>query len=65
VVGVAFNPAMEGASVFNDADALLDQLAELDMFAQIVPDAGERRRVLWDTPRRLFGLGEWKTGLAS
>ncbi|SAL09469.1 amidohydrolase 2 [Caballeronia telluris] len=35
VVGVAFNPAMEGASVFNDAGALLDMLADFDMFAQI------------------------------
>jgi predicted TIM-barrel fold metal-dependent hydrolase len=35
VVGVAFNPAMEGSAVFNDAQALLDMLAELDLFAQV------------------------------
>jgi predicted TIM-barrel fold metal-dependent hydrolase len=35
VVGVAFNPAMEGVDVMRDADALFDTLADLDMFAQI------------------------------
>jgi predicted TIM-barrel fold metal-dependent hydrolase len=27
------------------------------LFAQLVPDAGTRRKILWDTPRRLFGFG--------
>lgn len=35
VVGVAFNPAMEGVDVMRDADALFNTLADLDMFAQI------------------------------
>jgi predicted TIM-barrel fold metal-dependent hydrolase len=35
VVGVAFNPAMEGVDVMNGADALFNLLADLDMFAQI------------------------------
>ena len=35
VVGVAFNPAMEGVEVMSDADALFGTLAGLDMFAQI------------------------------
>jgi predicted TIM-barrel fold metal-dependent hydrolase len=35
VVGVAFNPAMEGVDVLNDADSLFNILADLDMFAQI------------------------------
>jgi len=35
VVGVAFNPAMEGVEAMNDAAPLFDTLADLDMFAQI------------------------------
>jgi predicted TIM-barrel fold metal-dependent hydrolase len=35
VVGVAFNPAMEGVERMSDADALFNTLADLDMFAQI------------------------------
>lgn len=35
VVGVAFNPAMEGVEVMGDADPLFNTLADLDMFAQI------------------------------
>lgn len=35
VVGVAFNPAMEGSAVMRDADALFGKLSELDLFAQI------------------------------
>jgi predicted TIM-barrel fold metal-dependent hydrolase len=35
VVGIAFNPAMEGVDAMDSADALFDTLAELDMFAQI------------------------------
>lgn len=35
VVGVAFNPAMEGVASLDDADALFGMLAELEMFAQI------------------------------
>jgi predicted TIM-barrel fold metal-dependent hydrolase len=35
VVGVAFNPAMEGVDALSDADALFGTLADLDMFAQI------------------------------
>jgi predicted TIM-barrel fold metal-dependent hydrolase len=35
VVGLAFNPAMEGVAAMADADALFDMLADLDLFAQI------------------------------
>lgn len=35
VVGVAFNPAMEGVASLDDADALFGRLADLDLFAQI------------------------------
>jgi predicted TIM-barrel fold metal-dependent hydrolase len=35
VVGLAFNPAMNGVDAMADADALFDTLSELDMFAQI------------------------------
>jgi predicted TIM-barrel fold metal-dependent hydrolase len=35
VVGVAFNPAMEGVEVMSDAEALFEMLADLDLFAQI------------------------------
>jgi predicted TIM-barrel fold metal-dependent hydrolase len=35
VVGVAFNPAMEGVNVMSDAGALFDLLTEFEMFAQI------------------------------
>jgi predicted TIM-barrel fold metal-dependent hydrolase len=35
VVGVAFNPAMEGVDSMDSADALFNTLADLDMFAQI------------------------------
>ena len=35
VVGVAFNPAMEGVDSMNSAGALFNTLADLDMFAQI------------------------------
>ncbi|MEE3634392.1 amidohydrolase family protein [Pseudomonas sp. AL 58] len=35
VVGIAFNPALEGVAVMNGAAALFERLAELDLFAQI------------------------------
>jgi predicted TIM-barrel fold metal-dependent hydrolase len=35
VVGIAFNPAMDGVDSMSNADALFDMLSELDMFAQI------------------------------
>jgi len=35
VVGVAFNPAMEGVETLREAQPLFDLLADLDMFAQI------------------------------
>lgn len=30
----------------------------LKLAEQLMPDAGVRRKVMWDTPRRLFGFGE-------
>jgi predicted TIM-barrel fold metal-dependent hydrolase len=41
VVGVAFNPALEGVGVMNDAGPLFDLLAELDLFAQIQVSGNE------------------------
>ncbi|WP_458371206.1 amidohydrolase family protein [Pseudomonas fluorescens] len=35
VVGIAFNPALEGVEVMSDAAGLFGRLAELDLFAQI------------------------------
>lgn len=35
VVGIAFNPALEGLAVMKDAAGLFGRLAELDLFAQI------------------------------
>ncbi|WP_429499309.1 amidohydrolase family protein [Robbsia andropogonis] len=35
VVGIAFNPAMEGVQALADAEPLFHRLADLDMFAQI------------------------------
>jgi predicted TIM-barrel fold metal-dependent hydrolase len=35
VVGVAFNPAMEGIEVMNETDSLFNTLAEFEMFVQI------------------------------
>jgi predicted TIM-barrel fold metal-dependent hydrolase len=35
VVGVAFNPAMDGVASLDHADTLLGMLAELDLFAQV------------------------------
>jgi predicted TIM-barrel fold metal-dependent hydrolase len=35
----------------------LDYAPLMTLFADMVPDAAARRRILWDTPRRLFGFG--------
>ena len=35
VMGIAFNPAMEGLAVMKDVEGLFGRLAELDLFAQI------------------------------
>jgi predicted TIM-barrel fold metal-dependent hydrolase len=35
VVGVAFNPALEGVAVLNDAEGLFERLAEAGLFAQV------------------------------
>ena len=42
---------------FLRAPVRLDYGPLLTLFAEMVPDAGQRRRVFWDTPRRLFGFG--------
>ncbi|MNP01837.1 4-sulfomuconolactone hydrolase [compost metagenome] len=34
----------------------------LKLAEQLMPDSGVRRKVMWDTPRRLFGFGERSTG---
>jgi predicted TIM-barrel fold metal-dependent hydrolase len=42
---------------FLRAASRLDYGPLLDLFAQVVPDAAQRGRILLDTPRRLFGFG--------
>ena len=41
---------------FLKAPARLDYGPLLQLFAQMVPDAQDRQKILWDTPRRLFGF---------
>jgi predicted TIM-barrel fold metal-dependent hydrolase len=41
---------------FLKAPKRLDYGPLLQLFAQQVPDAEDRRKILWDTPRRLFGF---------
>ncbi|MDO9406134.1 MAG: amidohydrolase family protein [Polaromonas sp.] len=43
---------------FLRAPARIDYGPLLDLLAQQVPDAADRRAILWDTPRRLFGFGD-------
>jgi predicted TIM-barrel fold metal-dependent hydrolase len=38
--------------------ARIDYGPLLKLAEQLLPDAGVRRKVMWDTPRRLFGFGE-------
>jgi predicted TIM-barrel fold metal-dependent hydrolase len=49
VVGVAFNPAMEGVGVMHDAEPLLHRLAELGMFAQVQVTGDQLRDLDWVT----------------
>lgn len=42
---------------FVRAPERLDYGPMLTLLERLVPDSDERRAVLWDTPRRLFGLG--------
>jgi predicted TIM-barrel fold metal-dependent hydrolase len=42
---------------FLRAPARMDYAPLLTLVASMIPDAGVRRQVLWDTPRRLFGFG--------
>ncbi|BAN26360.1 amidohydrolase family protein [Caballeronia insecticola] len=42
---------------FLRASSRLDYGPLLELFASVVPDPAERRRILWDTPRKLFGFG--------
>jgi len=41
---------------FLRAPERLDYAPLLRLFEQLVPDRGMRRKILWDTPRRLFGF---------
>ncbi|WP_414444447.1 amidohydrolase family protein [Burkholderia sp. 22PA0106] len=43
---------------FLRAPERMDYAPLLALFGELVPDAAVRRRILWDTPRRLFGFGE-------
>ena len=42
---------------FVRVDARIDYGPQLACVARWLPDAADRRRLLWDTPARLFGLG--------
>jgi predicted TIM-barrel fold metal-dependent hydrolase len=42
---------------FLRAPARVDYGPLLALFERLVPDAGARRAIAWDTPRRLFGFG--------
>lgn len=42
---------------FLKASERLDYGPLLKLLEQLLPDATDRRKVLWDTPRRLFGFG--------
>ena len=41
---------------FLKAERRLDYGALLQLFAASVPHASDRQQILWDTPRRLFGM---------
>ncbi len=41
---------------FLRAPERIDYAPLLALFGELVPDAAARRRILWDTPRRLFGF---------
>ena len=41
---------------FLKASKRLDYAPLLQLFGQMVPDAENRQKILWDTPRRLFGF---------
>ena len=43
---------------FLKAPDRLDYGALLQLFAQAVPNAADREKILWHTPRRLFGFGK-------
>ncbi|MFF7707865.1 amidohydrolase family protein [Pseudomonas sp. NPDC007930] len=47
VVGVAFNPALEGVAVMNDAEPLFGRLAELGLFAQIQVQGDQLTELQW------------------
>jgi predicted TIM-barrel fold metal-dependent hydrolase len=42
---------------FLKASERLDYGPLLKLFEQLIPDASDRRQVMWDTPRKLFGFG--------
>jgi predicted TIM-barrel fold metal-dependent hydrolase len=43
---------------FLKAPKRLDYGPLLQLFGQLVPDAEDRRKILWDTPKQLFGFGQ-------
>jgi predicted TIM-barrel fold metal-dependent hydrolase len=42
---------------FLKATERIDYGPLLKMFEGLVPDPADRRKILWDTPRRWFGFG--------
>jgi predicted TIM-barrel fold metal-dependent hydrolase len=42
---------------FLKAGERLDYGPLLKLVETVLPDAGDRRKLLWDTPRKLFGFG--------
>ncbi|WP_213881774.1 amidohydrolase family protein [Pseudomonas sp. dw_358] len=71
VVGIAFNPALEGVSVLDDAAPLFGRLAELHLFAQIQVQGDQLMDLLWlidsTSPRLLIdhcGRPDVRKGLA-
>ena len=43
---------------FVKATERIDYGPLLKLFEGLVPDPADRRKILWDTPRRWFGFGE-------
>ncbi len=43
---------------FLRAPERMDYATLLTLLDELIPDAGDRHRVLWDTPRRLFGFAD-------
>lgn len=63
IVGVAFNFALHGPEFYGNADGLflralfrMDYGLLLKLAERTLTDPTDRWRVMWETPRRLFGF---------